>query len=195
MARARLQERILSTSSSLLHDERGRVWVPLTPESLVTAFQPIPTVQGEQPLDQVLRGIHYAWVQEARTFLEPATAAAADFWTRWAAIRYLDDEFRDRYDLERGLLAALRPFLPPATAERIAHEGERVFRLRLELDRVGRRHGTAPEVADGARALLDQLVLWLTTIEQAVAGLTRDTLAPEGEILLAHMEATGETNA
>jgi hypothetical protein len=161
----------------------------------VTAFTSIQTARNEQPLDQVLRGVHDAWVHEARCFLDPAMEPAADFWTRWAAVRYLDDEFRDRYDLERGLLAELRPFLPPETVERVAREGDRVFRLRLELDRVGRRRGTAPEVADGARALLDHLVLWLTTVEQAVAGLTRDTLAPEGGILLAHLEAARPATA
>jgi len=154
----------------------------------VPAFTPTPTAPGEQPLDQVLRGVHDAWVREVRCFLEPAMEPAADFWTRWAAVRYLDDEFRDRYDLERALLAELRPFLAPEGAERLAREGDRVFQLRLELDRVGRRRGTAAEVADGARALLDQLVLWLTMIEQGVAGVKRDILAPEGEMLLVHME-------
>lgn len=148
-----------------------------------------PAPQREQPLDQALRGIHDAWVHEARCFLEPAMAPAADFWTRWATVRYLDDEFRDRYDLERDLLAELRPFLAPVAAERLAREGDRVFQLRLELDRVGRRRGTAAEVADGARALLDQLVLWLAEVEQGTAGLTRDTLAPEATNLLAHLEA------
>lgn len=158
------------------------------------AFTPTPT-QGEQPLDRALRGVHDAWVHEARCFLEPAMEPAADFWTRWAAVRYLDDDFRDRYELERGLLAELRPFLGPLTAERLAREGDRLIRLRLEVDRIGRRRGTAAEVAGGARALLDQLMRWLAEIEQGVAGLTRDTLAPEGESLLAHMEAARPATA
>ena len=76
-----------------------------------------------------------------------------------------------------------------------AQEGDRVIRLRLELDRIGRRRGTAAEVADGARALLDQLTLWLAEIEQGVAGLTRDTLAPEGGSLLARMETARPATA
>jgi hypothetical protein len=154
-----------------------------------------PTRRGEQPLDEALRGIHDAWVHETRRFLEPAMAPAADFWTRWAAVRYLDDDFREWYNLERGLLAELRPFVAPAVGERLAGEGDRVFQLRLELDRVGRRRGTADEVAAGARALLEQLVLWLTEVEQSAAGLTRDSLAPEGAGLLAHMEAGRPTAA
>jgi hypothetical protein len=155
----------------------------------------MPRPQTERPLDQALRGVHDAWVHEARCLLDPAMAPAADFWTRWAAVRYLDDVFRDRYDLERGLLAELRPVLPPAMAERLAQEGDRVFQLRLELDRVGRRRGTATEVAEGARVLLEQLELWLAMIEQGVAGLTRDTLPPEGASLLAHLEAARPATA
>jgi hypothetical protein len=161
----------------------------------VSVFRPTPAPRAERPLDQALRGVHDAWVHEARCLLEPAMAPAADFWTRWAAVRYLDDVFRDRYDLERGLLAELRPLLAPTVAERLAREGDRVFQLRLELDRLGRRRGTGAEVADGARVLLEQLELWLVMIEQGVAGLTRDRLAPEGASLLAHLEAARPATA
>jgi hypothetical protein len=148
-----------------------------------------PTPRGEQPLDEALRGIHDAWVREARCFLEPAVAPGTDFWTRWAAVRYLADDFRERYNLERGLLVELRPFLEPVTSDRLAQEGDRVFELRLELDRMGRRRGTAAEMAGGTRRLLDQLVIWLAEIELAADGITRESLAPEGAQLLAHLEA------
>jgi hypothetical protein len=116
-------------------------------------------------------------------------APAADFWTGWAAVRYLADEFRDRYDLERGLVAELHSYVAPVTAQRLAREGQRLFRLRLELDRLGRRRGTAAEMGDAARRLLEQLVFWLAEVEQAAAGITRDSLTLEGAELLAHMEA------
>ena len=129
--------------------------------------------QGGPPLDRALRAAHDAWVHEARSFLQPVMEPAADFWTRWAAVRYLDDEFRDRYDLERARLVQLRPFLARGTTERLARGGDRVFQLRLELDRAGRRRGTAAEVAERARALHDQLMLWLAEVEQATAGRKR----------------------
>jgi len=148
-----------------------------------------PTPRGEQPLDAALQPIHRVWVEQARRFLGPALAPHADFWTRWAAVRYLTDDFREHYRLERALLDELRPFLDADTAERLVQGGDRVFQLRLELDRVGRRRGTADDVAAGTRRLLEQLVVWLAGIELAAGGLTRDSLPSEAAELLGHLEA------
>lgn len=145
--------------------------------------------RGEEPLDAVLRPIHNAAVKEARRFLEPALEPGADFWTRWAAVRYICDDFQERYRRERALLDELRPFLRPETAERLAREGDRVFELRLELDRIGRRRATAAQFAAGTRDLLEQLGLWYAEIELAASGITRDVLPVEGTDLIAHLEA------
>jgi hypothetical protein len=143
----------------------------------------------EAPLDAVLCPIHDAWVEEALCFLEPAIEPGADFWTRWAAVRYLSDAFRVRYRRERALVDELRSFLRPDVAERLVRKGDRLFRLRLELDRIGRRRGTAAEFAAGTRDLLEQLRVWCAEIEQAADGLTWDTLPAEATDLLAPLEA------
>ena len=83
----------------------------------------------------------------------------------------------------------LRPFLRPDVAERLVREGDRLFRQRLELDRIGRRRGTAAEVAAGTRELLEQLGTWCAEIELAADGLTRDALPAEATDLLTHLEA------
>jgi hypothetical protein len=145
--------------------------------------------RGEEPLDAVLRPIHNSWVEEARRFLAPAVEPGADFWTRWAAVRYLADDFRDRYRRERALVDELRPFLRADMAERLSREGDRLFRLRLELDRIGRRRGTAAEVAAGTRDLLEQLGVWCAEIELAAADLTCDALPTDATDLLGHLEA------
>jgi len=145
--------------------------------------------RSEEGLDAVLRPIHNTWVEETRRFLDPAIEPDADFWTRWAAVRYLSDDFRDRYRRERALVDRLRPFVRLDVAERLTREGDRLFRLRLELDRSGRRRGTAAAVAAGTRDLLEQLGAWCAEIELAAAGLTRDALPPEAADLLAHLEA------
>jgi hypothetical protein len=80
-------------------------------------------------------------------------------------------------------------------AERLAREGDRLARLRLELDRVGRRRGTAAEVAGGTRDLLEQLGVWCAEIELAAGGLTRDALPAEACDLLAHLEAAASLAA
>ena len=145
--------------------------------------------RGEERLDAVLRPLHNTWVEATRRFLDPALESDADFWTRWAAIRYLSDEFRDRYRRERALVDQLRPFVSLDVAERLAREGDRLFRLRLELDRLGRRRGTAVEVAAVTSDLLEQLGVWCAEIELATAGLTRDELSAGATNLLAHLEA------
>ena len=144
---------------------------------------------GEEPLEAVLRPIHNTWMDETRRFLDPAAERGADFWLRWAAVRYLSDDFRDRYRRERALVDELRPLVRADVAERLDREGDRLFHLRLELDRIGRRRGTAAEVAAGARDLLEQLGIWCAEIELAADGLTRDSLPAEATDLLAHVEA------
>lgn len=150
---------------------------------------PTPAARDEQPLDTVLRPIHETWVRQARRFLDPTLEPGADFWTRWGAIRYLSDDFREWYGLERALVDELRPFVPPKTAERLVKEGDRLASRRLGLDRIGRRRGTADEMAAGTRELLEQLGLWLAEIELAAADVHRGELPTEGANLLAHLEA------
>ena len=154
------------------------------PAASVTSAPP-----REQPLEEALRPVHNAWIAEARCFLEPALETGADFWTRWGSVRYLDDDFRERYRRERALVEELHSFLPPAEAVRLMQGADRIFQLRLELDRVGRRRGTSSEVAAATRDLLTQLGVWCAEIELATAGLTRESLTPEGAVLLEQLEA------
>jgi hypothetical protein len=147
-----------------------------------------PTHRTEQPLDAVLRPIHEGWIEDARRYLDPAMSPGAEFWSRWAAVRYLCDDFLDRFEWERALVDELRPFLDPDATERLEREGNRLARLRLDLDRVGRRRGTAADVAAGTRDLLEQLGLWCAEIEAATPRIPRDALTAEGATLLAHLE-------
>jgi hypothetical protein len=151
---------------------------------------PLPfSAAPDRPLTGALRPVHERWIAEARRFLEPAMAPGADFWTRWAAVRYLADEFRERVGLERALVVELRPFIRPDLMEHLVREGNTLATLRLELDRLGRRRGTAAEMAAGTQALLRQLAIWLAEVEIAAADVSRDGLPREAEELVAHLEA------
>jgi hypothetical protein len=136
-----------------------------------------------ETIDRALEEAHDRWVQQAGQFLMPA-AEGGEFWDRWAAVRYLADQFVERYSRERAFTEELHPFLTPHESERIRYEAERVARLRLELDRLGRRRGTAPEVAAAARELLDHLRLWCTEIEIYGSRIPREALSAEGARLL-----------
>jgi len=160
---------------------------------MVSAHMPATSVRsappGEQPLEEALRPVHDAWIAEARRFLEPALESGADFWTRWGAVRYLDDDFRERYRRERALVEELHSFLQPDVVVRLMQGADRIFQLRLALDRVGRRRGTSSEVAAATRDLLTQVGVWCAEIELAAGGLTRESLPPEGAALLEQLEA------
>ena len=63
---------------------------------------------GEQPLGAALRPIHEGWFEDVRQYLDPALNPGAEFWTRWAAVRYLNDEFLDRFRWERSWTRSAR---------------------------------------------------------------------------------------
>lgn len=149
-------------------------------------------------LQTMLSPLHEAWVSEARWFLDPAASAAAPFWDRWGVVRYLNDQFPARFDLHRSLIRELRPSLEPRQLEAIDDGAERIARLRLALDRIGRRRGTAAEFAPIVEEFLAALELWCAEIELAVRNLNRDQLSREGRRLLALIESTtspGESRA
>jgi len=140
-------------------------------------------------LDTVLSPLHDAWVEEARRFLDPAATAAPPFWDRWSVVRYLNDQFQARFALERALIEELRPFLQVHHMDAIAAGEERVARLRLGLDRLGRRRGTAAEFAYMTGEFLTALELWCAEIELAVGHIEPGDLPEEGARILAHLES------
>lgn len=142
----------------------------------------------DEPLETALRPIHAGWLREAHRFLDPALNPRAESWTRWAAVRYLNAEFLDRFRWELALVDELHPFLTAETSERLRCERARLARLRLEVDRIGRHRGTAAEVAGAARDLLEQLALWCTEIEAAARGIPRETLTGEPAAFLVHLD-------
>lgn len=147
------------------------------------------TSLADTTLDAVLSPLHDAWVEEVRRFLIPATTPTAPFWDRWSVVRYLNDQFQERFEWERALVMELRPFVPQHDMETLWAGAERVARLRLALDRVGRRRGTAGEFAVVTDEFLKALQLWCAEIELAARRIGRDALAEEGGRILAHLEA------
>ena len=146
------------------------------------------TIDG-MPLQQVLSPLHEAWVTEARWFLDPASHASAPFWDRWSVVRYLNDQFPARFELQRNLIRELRPSLEPRHIEAIDGGAERLARLRLALDRIGRRRGTAAEFAPIVEEFLAALELWCAEVELAVRNLNRDQLSEEAGRILGLIES------
>lgn len=147
-----------------------------------------PDVAGTA-LQEVLSPLHEAWVAEARWFLDPASSAAAPFWDRWSVVRYLNDQFPARFELQRALLREARPSLEQRHLDAIDSGAERLTRLRLALDRIGRRRGTAAEFAPIVEEFLAALELWCAEIELAVRNLNRDQLNEEAGRVLSLIES------
>ena len=136
-------------------------------------------------LGPVLQAAHRVWLQEAGDFLSPLTGKEASFWDRWAATRYLADQFAAQFRRERALVNELRPFLEPAMAERLIQQGQRIDGVLIAFDRQGRRRGTGRAISVIARELQDALRSWCSDVETAAAEVEGDLLTEEGHRLLA----------
>jgi hypothetical protein len=151
-------------------------------------------IDNHDVLAPVLRAAHKLWIREANRFLLPIMVREGPFWERWTAVRYLADQFMGQYHRERALLAEVHPFLPSDAAERLTLDCERLGRLQCELDRVGRRRGTAHTVSVLSRELLHLLRSWCADIEEAAGQIPRDLLPEEGNRLVADFELYTRTH-
>ena len=140
----------------------------------------------EEPLEAVLHPIHKRWLKEARRFLDPPLSPRAESGSRSAAIRYLHDEFLERFRWELALVDELHPFLPADKSERLRCEGARLARLRLEIDPIGHRRRTASQVAAAIRDLLEQLAFWCAEIEAAAGAIPPEALTEASAAFLVH---------
>ena len=59
-----------------------------------------PTVRTATAVGDVLATVHETWMEQVATNLAPALSDEADFWSRWAVVRFLSDPFGDRFRLE-----------------------------------------------------------------------------------------------
>ena len=152
------------------------------------------TLQTEA-ITRTLRAAHEIWLGETNRFLLPVSLRETSFWSRWTAIRFLADQFAAQFGRERALLAELHPYLQHDAAERLTRDSERISRLLKELDRVGRRRGTARIVSAMSQSLLHLLRSWSADIEAAAGCIPGDVLTPEGQKLLVDFERYASIHA
>jgi len=108
------------------------------------------------------------WLDEVRQHLSPACDPHAGFWDRWAAVRYLTDQFEDPYRRAGDLLDALLDHLDPRTAVRLVDDRQAIDHLREDFNQIGRERGTAIAAAAIACSLLATLQRWCKALEEAV---------------------------
>jgi hypothetical protein len=152
-------------------------------------LESVSSASSEGTVDLVLSPAHDAWVEEVRRYLVPSAEPGAQFWDRWTTVRYLDDQFVDRFRLESDLLDELAVCVPAAEMAKLRGAAERVALLRLDLDRIGRRRGAAAEFTVKAVEFLHALELWCAELEFATHRVEVAALPPEGDRILAHLYA------
>jgi hypothetical protein len=139
---------------------------------------------AEQTLAPILARVHDRWMAEADGALDPVTDPQATFFQRWTAVRYLWDQFAERFMLEQELIQELHAFIPLEIRERLAMQMDRVNRLHQDLDRLAHQRGVARELARTTRALLEALRLWYAEIEFAAGGIRQEDTSPDVHRLL-----------
>ena len=130
---------------------------------------------------------HDNWMADGDRFLLPVTNADATFWERWAAVRYVEDQLRQRFQVERLLLEELRAFLTPEMNERLWMQVDRLTRLLGTFGRLGRQRESARELAHTTRDLLEALRLWYAEVELAAGGIRWSDVSRDGIRLLAEL--------
>ncbi|HEX5574543.1 MAG TPA: hypothetical protein VFX42_01615 [Gemmatimonadales bacterium] len=155
---------------------------------MTAALNQTPIDKDGQTLASVVRAAHKTWIEEVESYLTPVIRPGASFWERWTAVRYIADQFLEQYHRERALFDELRPYLPAEPAESLLGSCRRIDQLQRELDRVGRRRGTARTVSVAAGKLLDAVRSWCGEIEIVVPDIQRVTLPEEAQRLLAKLE-------
>jgi len=148
-----------------------------------TATQP--GTRSPDTLGRRFEDAHDSWMADADRFLLPVADANATFWERWAAVRYVEDQLLDRFQLERRLLDELRAFLAPEMKERLGMQVDRLRHLLADFRRLGRERTRARELAHTTRELLDGLRLWCAEIELAAGGIRWTDMSSGGIRLLA----------
>lgn len=138
----------------------------------------IPTTRGATTVGDELALVHEGRMQQVSTFLSPALDEQADFWSRWAAARFLSDRFARWFRQECALLDALGPLVPEAGARTIAAARAALQRTTAELVAAGRRRHNGVLTARLVRRFLDQLAFWYVEVELATERIATADLPP-----------------
>lgn len=149
-----------------------------------------PTTRTASTVGDVLATIHEGWMKEVSTFLAPALSEEADFWTRWAGVRFLGDQFSKRFRLECALVDALGGLVPDQAAGALMAARSGLERITEELTAAGRRRATRMLTARLGRRFIDQLALWCVEVEFATSGIELAELPETAARLLARLRAT-----
>jgi hypothetical protein len=148
-----------------------------------------PTVRGTTTVGEVLAAVHETWMEQVTTLVTPALNEDSDFWSRWSVARFLSDQFRNQFRLERVLIDDVAPLVSEETTRTLAEIRARLERTVEELMIAARRRATGLLTARLARRFIDQLALWYVEVELATGEIETSDLPPEPSRLLTGLQA------
>jgi hypothetical protein len=127
-----------------------------------------------------LQQAHWEWRKEVEEGLVHVRLPEAGLWERWAAVRYLTDEFTPRLDREVHILTGLADRLPADRSGHVWALGELLQFLCRHLCELGAMAQAGPAFADTVTKLIRALHFWCVEVEAAMAcaeagGLPQET--------------------
>ncbi|MEO7986785.1 MAG: hypothetical protein ABI766_09655 [Gemmatimonadales bacterium] len=155
----------------------------------VTTLALGPAAAADTSVAIAISSAHDQWFEQVHTHVGPATDSGADFWDRWSAARYLNDEFVLRFRLEWELLSSMTDVLESKAEAQLIAQAARIERVRARIARNGGRRGTGAIVSDDVATLVRDLWGWCARIERAVADVGWDILPPRAQRLLDRLVA------
>lgn len=108
---------------------------------------------------------------------EAATADRADFWDRWAAVRFLHDTGGASLKMEQETLRRLAGRVAPTLRPELERAAADLAAAGAEVDRHGRRQVPSDAFTRATRRYLAALRDWQGLVERAVAGAAREAAA------------------
>jgi hypothetical protein len=133
----------------------------------------------EMQLRPMLSNLHAHLREQLDSVLSPACDPDAGIWTRWAAVRLLEDELRPCLQAERELAGAVGQRLGRPAAEHLWTTGELLHALALRLAELGRMPRSCPEFVSTAAKYRLAFDYWCRDVEAFVGALSRAMAPPE----------------
>ena len=129
------------------------------------------------PTDTVvaaLPGAHRAWREEIRAVLAPVRLPEAGIWERWAAARYLMEDFAPRLGQ-----VTLADRLPAVQGAHVWALGELLQFLCRHLCELARMAQAGPAFADAVNKLVRAFEFWCAEVEVEVGVLAAGGFTPD----------------
>ncbi len=126
-----------------------------------------------------LQRAHREWRKEVGEALARVRMPEAGVWERWAAVRYLMDDFGPRLDREAHILTGMADRLLAEYSGHVWALGELLQFLCYHLCELGPMPQCGPAFADAVTKLIRALDFWCAEVEGALEAAEAGGLGPE----------------